>query len=428
MGSLVLRIYLGTLFALFFGFLIAWIQQESYYTEQQEAFHREIAEHVYHDLKQRLTGLPEEEREAGLTAWNSRHIHHVSLTRSGDLDAETREILARERHTTVSEIGLLYERFLVHFLEEDGTVWTVEYDERHQDQAARFAMSLIFWILLLSGLVYIILVYPIAGRMQRLTHMAIAFGQGQLAARIKPGGPRMVARLGEALNRMAADLERKIQEQQVMTYALSHELSTPLTRMRLALDLARIQPTPDPRTIKDLDLDLKEMEQLCDDILNWARLAHGNEQVPMETTDLMPLITRVCEELVTVRPEITLTTRCDKTAFCHGNARQLRQAIANLIRNGQRHATHEVTVAVSDEAHDLVVVIDDDGPGIPEEARDKVLMPFSSLEKSRTTSGSGLGLAIVNQIVRGHQGCIAIEDSPKGGARIRLTLPKTRTS
>ena len=248
---------------------------------------------------------------------------------------------------------------------------------------------------------------------RRLAGAAEAFGMGRDPGPMKPEGALEVRQAATAFNRMQERIRSYLQQRTEMLAGVSHDLRTPLTRMRLAL--AMLPKTPDLRDdIAEMTADVAEMERMIGAYLAFAR-GEGAEQV--ERVDLTALLEGIAArarrsgaDVATQLPaELTLPLRADAT----------RRAITNLIDNARRHARHVVVAAAPQGRNSVLVTVDDDGPGIPAEQREKVFRPF----ETGASDGTGLGLTIARDIVRAHGGDIVLEDSPLGGLRARIRLP-----
>jgi two-component system osmolarity sensor histidine kinase EnvZ len=248
---------------------------------------------------------------------------------------------------------------------------------------------------------------------RRLAGAAEAFGMGRDAGPIKPEGALEVRQAATAFNNMRERIRRYLQQRTEMLAGVSHDLRTPLTRMRLAL--AMLPTTPELRDdIAEMNADVAEMERMIGAYLAFAR-GEGAEQV--EPVDLSALLEGIAvrarrsgADIATELPsELTLPLRADAT----------RRAITNLVDNARRHARHVMVKATPQGSRSVQVTVDDDGPGIPLDQRETVFRPF----ESGASDGTGLGLTIARDIVRAQGGDIVLEDSPMGGLRARIRLP-----
>src|ERR1700761_9425055 len=248
---------------------------------------------------------------------------------------------------------------------------------------------------------------------RRLALAAENFGKGRDTTRLKPAGALEVRQAATAFLTMRDRIRRQIAQRTEMLAGVSHDLRTPLTRMKLQLALLG-----DGDETEELRADVGEMETMIDAYLAFARGEGG--EVPVRT-DMAQLLREVVEgqpgrDRVTldIAEPMELTVRPSTMKRC----------LANLVGNALRYGTN-VRVDAGWRERTLTVVIDDDGPGIPPESREDVFRPFFRLEESRniSTGGVGLGLSIALDIAHGHGGEIALEDSPMGGLRVVLTLP-----
>jgi signal transduction histidine kinase len=201
----------------------------------------------------------------------------------------------------------------------------------------------------------------------------------------------------------------------VLLGAISHDLKTYLTRLRLRAETIP-EPEQQERTVRDLD----DMTALIEDALALARGASVSER--REEVDIADLIAKEIADRKDGR--LRLRDAPARPAMVRGDAVALRRLMANLIDNALRYGAG-AEVAVEDAGAEIVVLIDDDGPGIPALERSAVFEPFYRVEpsRSRETGGAGLGLAIARAIVEAHGGRIGADGAPEGGARIRIVLP-----
>jgi two-component system osmolarity sensor histidine kinase EnvZ len=250
---------------------------------------------------------------------------------------------------------------------------------------------------------------------ERLANAAEAFGRGGDVAYFKPHGAREVRRAATAFLDMRARIQRHIDQRTTLLAAVSHDLRTPLTRLKLALALA--EPSKRNAAMKK---DLAEMEHMIDEYLAFAK-GEGGEVV--ETIYLRPLIDEVSEGAVRAGAQVSVAADPDLTASVRPQA--LKRALSNLVMNAAVHGEH-VEVAARPRAQGGVeIVVDDDGPGIPAERYEEAFKAFGRLDESRNQNakGVGLGLAIARDVARGHGGDITLDRSPLGGLRAVVRLP-----
>ena len=250
---------------------------------------------------------------------------------------------------------------------------------------------------------------------ERLANAAEAFGRGGDAPAFKPHGAKEVRRAAVAFLDMRSRIQRHIDQRTTLLASVSHDLRTPLTRLKLALALS--EPSKANEAMKG---DVVEMEHMIDEYLAFAR-GEGGEAI--ETVRLRELIEQVSEGAVRAGAQVSVSADPQLEAPVRPNA--LKRALSNLVMNAAVHGEH-VQVAVQQRAQGGVeIVVDDDGPGIPAERYEDAFKAFGRLDESRNqnTKGVGLGLAIARDVARGHGGDITLDRSPLGGLRATLRLP-----
>ena len=247
---------------------------------------------------------------------------------------------------------------------------------------------------------------------RRLANAAEAFGMGRDRGLIKPEGAAEVRQAAAAFNRMQARIVRFLAQRTEMLAGVSHDLRTPLTRLRLAL--AVLPDTPELRDdIADMTADVAEMERMIGGYLAFAR-GEGTEQA--QPVNLATMLEEVASGARRAGADISLETPTNLIVNLRPDA--ARRAMTNLVDNARRHGARiHLTAEPQDRAVQLTV--DDDGPGIPPDRRESVFRAF----ESGAGGGTGLGLTIARDIVRAHGGEILLEDSPLGGLRARMRLP-----
>jgi two-component system osmolarity sensor histidine kinase EnvZ len=265
--------------------------------------------------------------------------------------------------------------------------------------------------LLLFGVASLFMRNQVRG-IRRLAVAAEAFGVGRDIPSIRPEGATEVRQAAAAFNRMQDRIRRFLAQRTEMLAGVSHDLRTPLTRLRLALAMLPKDEAWRPDVAEMTD-DVEEMERMISGYLAFAR-GEGTEQA--KPIDLSAMLTDVAIAArrgganieISVPEMLTVSLRADA----------VKRAITNLVDNARRHASRVMVSAVS-RGRSVLVNVDDDGPGIAAEKREDVFRPF----RSGSTGGTGLGLTIARDIVRAHGGDISLEDSPMGGLRARVRLP-----
>ncbi|MCH9781078.1 MAG: HAMP domain-containing protein [Alphaproteobacteria bacterium] len=249
----------------------------------------------------------------------------------------------------------------------------------------------------------------------RLADGAQRLGRGEtLENDLKYEGAVEIRRAAQAFNAMRANLYKQIRERTDMLSGVSHDLRTPLTRMRLQLSMMG-----ENDDIKDIMGDVLEMEAMIEAYLTFARTEKVEAVTKVNLTQLLQSITEKWQ-----RNDYQLNAHIENTPTLLIRENSFRRAIDNLISNAHRHATTTWITAGKRRNH-ILIIVDDDGNGIPEAMRDKVFRPFFRVEGSRNkhTGGSGLGLTIARDVIRAHGGAIFLGDSPYGGLRVTISLP-----
>ncbi|MFO1055827.1 MAG: ATP-binding protein [Dongiaceae bacterium] len=249
---------------------------------------------------------------------------------------------------------------------------------------------------------------------RRLAAAAEEFGKGRAVPDFELQGAAEVRQAAAAFNLMRERIRRQINQRTEMLAGVSHDLRTPLTRMKL--ELAMLGDGPDTA---DLRSDVDEMERMVGGYLAFAR-GEGTEQ-PVET-NLSALLKDVVGNALRDGTPIDLQTEEELIVPLRPDA--FRRCLNNLIANARRYA-QSVSLHVQRRGSSIEILVDDDGPGIPESQREEVFKPFYRLESSRNpaTGGIGLGLTIARDVMRGHGGDLLLDVSPQGGLRARLRLP-----
>jgi two-component system osmolarity sensor histidine kinase EnvZ len=248
----------------------------------------------------------------------------------------------------------------------------------------------------------------------RLAEAADDFGKGRNAHKFKPEGATEVRQAATAFIAMRERIQRHITQRTEMLAGVSHDLRTPLTRMKLQLEMAS-----EFSGLKNLNDDVSEMENMLEGYLAFARGEGGENQVLTNLGDLLKIVASQARRkggIIDLHVESEIKVPLRPKVF--------KRCLINLIDNAMRYAEH-VSLRVGMREDFVDIIIDDDGPGIPEESREDVFKPFFRIEESRNseTGGVGLGLSIARDVVRGHGGDIKLDTSPVGGLRARIRLP-----
>jgi signal transduction histidine kinase len=229
-------------------------------------------------------------------------------------------------------------------------------------------------------------------------------------------GTREVREAAQVFNRMAAQLKQQFDARGLMIAAISHDLRTPLTRMRMRLETPREEGELRQRCITDI----REMDGLIDSVLDVFRAPQA--RALLQRTDVGALVQSLVDDMAELGQRVS--AEC-VPAVAAVDAAALRRVLGNLIGNGLRYGTR-VQVSVASDAHDVRILIDDDGPGIHESKLEAVFEPFVRIEtsRSRQTGGVGLGLFIARELTQRQGGMLTLSNRAEGGLRAELLLPR----
>lgn len=275
----------------------------------------------------------------------------------------------------------------------------------------------ILWMVMATMLLTAIAILFIRNQVraiERLAEAADAFGRGG-DIDFKPHGAREVRQAAQAFLSMKARIQRHIEQRTALLASVSHDLRTPLTRLKLEMALS--EPSEQLQAMKG---DLSEMEHMIDEYLAFAR---GESGEPPQSVDLTELIGGVVGAAIRSGAAVETQVAEDLTVALRPNA--FKRALANLIDNAAAHGEHVRVTAAARLTGGVEIAIDDDGPGIPEDRYEEAFKPFSRLDESRNQNekGVGLGLAIARDMARGLGGDLVLERSAMGGLRAVMRLP-----
>jgi len=279
--------------------------------------------------------------------------------------------------------------------------------DRFLIQMAIFAVAL---ALLAGGVAY-----WVTRPLRRMAKAALSLGRNIAQPPLPETGPIEVRDASRAFNRMQFQIRRHVEERTGILAAITHDLQTPLTRMRLRLENVPADPQRDK-----LLQDLEHMGQMVKEGLDLARSMDAPP--PSQLLAIDSLIYSVCEDMA----EAGLKVKCsgESLATVHARPVDLRRCLTNLLTNAVNYGDH-ADVHIERSAQEVRVRIKDGGPGIPEDQLERVLDPFVRLEtsRSRDTGGTGLGLTIAHNIARGHGGSLTLSNGKDGGLEATLLLP-----
>ncbi|MDC0856152.1 HAMP domain-containing sensor histidine kinase [Candidatus Pelagibacter sp.] len=284
--------------------------------------------------------------------------------------------------------------------------------ERVTSSSARmFAL----WITFPAFLLITIAIIFLKNQTRPIVNLARAsekFGRGEEVDEFRPSGALEIRRAGYEFDKMRKRIIRHLNQRSEMLSGISHDLRTPLTRMKLQLAFIK-----DENISKKLSGDIDEMEKMLNEYLQFSKLTSEEKT---ETFDISELI----ESTVKKYNNHNITTKLSKRAYVNARKNLIQRCLNNLIDNSIKYAK-KINIDLEKVNSNIILIIDDDGIGIPENEYDNVFKPFYKIDKSRgeTKSSVGLGLSITSDIVKSHGGNISLSQSKQKGLRVKITLP-----
>lgn len=428
-NSLLLRSYSGILLAVLSGMAISNYLLEDQYHQFETYALSQNSQGIYFLLSNQLAVTEKSQWEAAVSEWTKNLPYHIRLVSLNTLavDSKKRQQLKNGEPITLDaddEPSVIYPLAL----EDQGLSFSHADEKASHNWIDTLDYTRFFIAFLAVAIAIFWIQRSVIRHIKDLSKAVEKFGLGSLDYRANESVPAPVGQLAASFNTMANHIETLIKEREVMTGAIAHELRTPITRLRFALDMTQSFEDKEViyKSLKKMDRDLDELNDLVSDILTLSRVNSTNIEQNIAPFDPHSLVNNVIEELAIFSPSLEIQSFCDFLKPIQGSLRDLTIALRNLVTNAQRNAksTIHITISLSDE-HDVRIAVDDDGPGIPLDQREFVKLPFSRLDNSRTrkTGGCGLGLAIVDLILKGHNGALIINKSPLGGARLEMQWP-----
>jgi len=291
--------------------------------------------------------------------------------------------------------------------------------------------------LLLSGSVLCyLLARHVTAPVVQLRALTSRFSDGDLTQRLTSPGilgrKDEIGGLARDFNHMASRMETLVTAQQRLIGDVSHELRSPLTRLSLALGLIRRRLGPESRTsLARIEREVERLNALITQLLTLSRLEGLDRQPPMQSIDLSALLQEIAADADFEATRIDRGVRLLECARCstRGAVDLLRSAVENVVRNALKYTSPDTQVSIrllKDQANDeAMIVVEDEGPGVPPEALEEMFKPFYRVDEARDrrSGGAGLGLAITRQIVALHGGSVRAANRVAGGLEMRITLP-----
>ena len=309
----------------------------------------------------------------------------------------------------------------------------VSVDQTNSNTSGLYFLILFVFYLLMAMIIYF-WIWPLTRDINKLKRKTQIIGQDGVLEKIHIGSSSVVADLASSFNLMADRIRELIASHKDMTSAVSHELRTPLARMRFAIELAENKLEDNAsvvaKQIRNIKIDVEEMDALIAGLLNYAGYEHYSKQLIFESGDICSMVNNlIVRRFGDHNLPIDFTCEASLNVFCEWNL--MEHCVHNVIQNALKYGRSKIKVSVTIERVESVehcsIIVEDDGDGIDEQSRGRVLEPFVRLSNHKNKSGFGLGLAIVKRIMDWHQGEIHIGRSQMGGAMVSLRWPFERS-
>lgn len=261
------------------------------------------------------------------------------------------------------------------------------------------------------------IIFNLTKRLRVLTRAVQAFGRGEPPPPVEEKGPHEIRDLSRGFNQMAADLQKLDEDRRIMLAGISHDLKTPLTRLRIALEL--VDANVEPELAAGMAHDIEDMDSILKQFLDYAR--DGAEERPV-MADINVIAEDVCERYRAHGHRVEMVL--GDLPLLPLRRLAIRRALTNLVENAVRHGRDDVRVeTLADDQH-VGIVVTDGGPGIKSGAPADYVKAFVRENTSRSEPGAGLGLTIVSRIIRTHGGTLHLENRATGGLLVRINLPR----
>ena len=271
------------------------------------------------------------------------------------------------------------------------------------------------WITLPGLLLIMIAIIFLKNQTRPIVNLAKAaekFGKGEFIKEFRPSGAREIRQAAYEFDKMRKRITIQLNQRSEMLSGISHDLRTPLTRLKLQLALLKQQDLA-----KKMSDDIEEMERMLNEYLEFAKYQKNEETETVSLNNIIKDITKKYENK-------KINFSIEENLEINVRPNSIKRCLFNLMDNGLSYGK-KVEILAKKTANNIIIFVDDDGPGIPEKEYQNVIKPFYRIDKSRgqNKSGVGLGLSIANDIIRSHGGNISLNKSPLQGLRVKVSLP-----
>lgn len=302
--------------------------------------------------------------------------------------------------------------------------------EWYEDSERHFLIALLLSVFFAIGACIYLPVYRLQRHIQNLVDTQKRFGLGKLGTRANTNLPKPISELANSFNEMAEEIESKVKQSHIFSQAIPHEVRTPLSRIQLAADLLRREaPSDNQALFEDIDSYIDDINDLTSQIMMLSKLNVMDNSF-FELVKIHVDIAEYCQDRIRYARfnHVTFTSHLPIGVQSKFDCTMARLVIDNVMKNANNYTSDSVWVSLDENAESWLMIIEDNGPGIPAEKREEVLMPFARLDESRSVqnqSGFGLGLAIAKAAAKKLGWGISIFDSDHGGAKFTIVIPKS---
>ncbi len=402
---------------------------EQYQQEHQPLTSIEMAEALSKDLAIALDKISNSDEL--LSNWPKTSQYTISLSAIAEAELP-QELIQQLKQGEVIILETKNTQLFHYYLSDKKQTLVLEsprLTQVKQYSYRQYLLTLFFYLLLI--LLFLIWAYPLLKQLSSLRNAAKSFGNGMLDEQISTNSISYIKDIELEFNSMARRIKSLVGDVKLLSTAVSHDLRTPLARIRFGLDtLEEVEDDEHRKRLQQkLGKDIDEMTLLVEALLNFARLDQQTLALKKVPVDLIELINECIESKQNAQFEIEFNYNNGKSSTT-ADRNYLKMVFNNIIENAINYGQDKVIVALESENNSFIVRVSDDGKGIPVDAREQIVKPFIRGKKSESSyKGHGVGLAIVKRVLDWHNATLIIGDSKElSGAEFKIVLPKNNQS
>jgi signal transduction histidine kinase len=366
--------------------------------------------------------------EQFVTTWQNQNQQQLTLTPLAEfpLPASLRDNFSQGEPLVLESEDLITVNQLLPLQQQVLTLSINQQTKQQDNLTLQVALTTVFYAgILLCVFVWL---YPLIKRLRLLRSTAKNFGEGDFSERIHIASTSYIVDIENEFNRMAEKIETLVEDNKLLSNAVSHDLRTPLARLRFGIEALSETNKPETKEkyIQHLSQDIQEMENLVGVLLDYARLDQkmiNVERLPLNLNTLIEGCARNLTSSDSSAVSIDVSGLSKIQIIIDGNENYLSMLINNLLSNAQRYAVKQVQITTQQTAKNVFICVSDDGPGIAKEKRENIFKPFTRGENHSEQVGYGMGLAIVARVAAWHGAQVAISQSDElDGAQFIVTF------